>query len=541
MEMDKLVSLCKRRGFLFQSSEIYGGLNGFWDYGPLGVELKRNVKEAWWRDMVTGHDDLAALAGAPEAVRDGRPRLHDHHAPAGLEVLGPLRPVPRLHGRLPRVEEALSPRPGPRPLGRSQGPDASSSPRMPAATKAWPKTRAAGAEVLQPARQGRRRARTGTATLVSLTTVKDFSQVLGPDAKELGTLTEPREFNLMFKTIVGALGGEEDAAFLRPETAQGIFVNFKNVLDSTPGARCRSASPRSARAFATRSRRATSRSARASSSRWRSSSSAIPSQSPEWYQYWRDRRYQVVHRPGPGRASGCSCASITPDELSHYSCGTADIEYAFPFLPPGEFGELEGIAHRGDFDLRSHMEGKLDPARRPAGRRDRPRRQAAASRQRQGPDLFDDLTNERFMPHVIEPSAGADRGDAGVPVRGLHEDQAPDENGKHAERVVMKFHPRLAPIKAAVFPLVKKDGMPEVAQQIYRELKTRVQRVLRREGRRRPPLSPPGRSRHAVLHHGRRPDAARPDRDDPRPRLARAVAHQDRRSVADVVKRRINK
>ena len=121
MDMDKLVSLCKRRGFLFQSSEIYGGLNGFWDYGPLGVELKRNVKEAWWRDMVTGHDDLARPARRPAALRDGRPRLHHHHAPAGLEVFGPLRPVPRLHGRLPRVEETLPPRPGPRPLGRGQG------------------------------------------------------------------------------------------------------------------------------------------------------------------------------------------------------------------------------------------------------------------------------------------------------------------------------------------------------------------------------------------------------------------------------------
>ena len=105
MDMDKLVSLCKRRGFLFQSSEIYGGLNGFWDYGPLGVELKRNIKEAWWRDMVTGHDDLAAPARRARRLRDDRPRLHDHHAPAGLEVLGPLRPVRRQDGRLPRVEE----------------------------------------------------------------------------------------------------------------------------------------------------------------------------------------------------------------------------------------------------------------------------------------------------------------------------------------------------------------------------------------------------------------------------------------------------
>ena len=120
MEMEKLVSLCKRRGFLFQSSEIYGGLNGFWDYGPLGVELKRNVSEAWWRDMVTGHDDSAVPPGAP-SLRNDRAGLHDHHAPAGLEMLGALRSVPRLHGRLPRIEEPIPPRPGPRPLGRMQG------------------------------------------------------------------------------------------------------------------------------------------------------------------------------------------------------------------------------------------------------------------------------------------------------------------------------------------------------------------------------------------------------------------------------------
>ena len=121
MEMEQLVALCKRRGFLFQSSEIYGGLNGFWDYGPLGVELKRNINEAWWRDMVTGHNELDVAGRGPVDLRNDRPGLHDHHAPAGLEVLGPLRPVPRLHGRLPRVEAALSLRPGPRPLGRGQG------------------------------------------------------------------------------------------------------------------------------------------------------------------------------------------------------------------------------------------------------------------------------------------------------------------------------------------------------------------------------------------------------------------------------------
>jgi len=159
------------------------------------------------------------------------------------------------------------------------------------------------------------------------------------------------------------------------------------------------------------------------------------------------------------------------EELSHYSTGTADIEYAFPFLPPGEYGELEGIAHRGDFDLRSHMEGKLDPKTRPLalemGPDGKPRWRGS------GKDLSyrDDLTNERYVPHVIEPSAGADRATLAFLCEAYCEDQAPDENGQMQTRVVMKLHPRIAPLKAAVFPLVKKDGMPEIAQNIYRALK----------------------------------------------------------------------
>lgn len=159
------------------------------------------------------------------------------------------------------------------------------------------------------------------------------------------------------------------------------------------------------------------------------------------------------------------------DELSHYSTGTADIEYAFPFLPEGEYGELEGIAHRGDFDLRSHMEGKLDENSNPLqvqlGPDGKPKYRGS------GKDLSyrDELTNERFVPHVIEPSAGADRATLAFLCEAYHEDQAPDENGQMQSRVVLRLHPRLAPIKAAVFPLVKKDGMPEVAKEIYRDLK----------------------------------------------------------------------
>lgn len=159
------------------------------------------------------------------------------------------------------------------------------------------------------------------------------------------------------------------------------------------------------------------------------------------------------------------------DELSHYSTGTADIEYAFPFLPPGEYGELEGIAHRGDFDLRSHMEGKLDektdPLQVQLGEDGKPKWRGS------GKDLTyrDESSNERYTPHVIEPSAGADRATLAFLCEAYSEDQAPDEKGEMQSRVVLRLHPRIAPIKAAILPLVKKDGMPEVAQDIYRSLK----------------------------------------------------------------------
>jgi glycyl-tRNA synthetase len=202
-----------------------------------------------------------------------------------------------------------------------------------------------------------------------------------------------------------------------------------------------------------------------------------PESSPQWYQYWRDRRYRWYTDLGLA-SDRLRLRDHTPEELSHYSCGTADIEYAFPFLAPGEFGELEGVAHRGDFDLRSHMEGKLvhqdpnDPKSPLVVETDgagKPRHRGS------GKDLsyFDDLTKQRYLPHVIEPSAGADRATLAFLCEAYCEDEAPDENGKPQKRVVMKLHPRLAPLKAAVFPLVKKDGMPEVAQQVYAALKSR--------------------------------------------------------------------
>ncbi len=305
--------------------------------------------------------------------------------------------------------------------------------------------------------------------LLCLTAVSDFAQVLGPDAKEAGTLTPPRKFNLMFKTYVGALSGEEGAAFLRPETAQGIFVNYKNVLDSSRvkipfgiaqvGKSFRNEiTPRN---FTFRSREF---------EQMEIEFFCHPLTSPQWYKYWRDRRYKWYLDLGLARER-LRLRDHSHDELSHYSCGTADIEYGFPFLPPGEFGELEGIAHRGDFDLRSHMEGKLvrqgNELIVELGPDGKPKYKGS------GKDMayFDEATREKFVPHVIEPSAGADRATLAFLCEAYQEDTAPDENGKPTERVVLKLHPRLAPFKAAIFPLVKKEGMPEIAASIYRTLK----------------------------------------------------------------------
>jgi glycyl-tRNA synthetase len=234
----------------------------------------------------------------------------------------------------------------------------------------------------------RQRTRTGcngTARPVHADQGRRLSQVLGPDAKTLGTLTEPREFNLMFETHTGAVRDEESKTFLRPETAQGIFVNFKNVLDSTRvkvpfgiaqiGKSFRNEiTPRN---FTFRSREF---------EQMEIEFFCRPDSSAEWYRYWRDRGSSGTDLGLAGER--LRLRDHDKDELSHYSCGTADIEYAFPFLAPGEFGELEGVAHRGDFDLRSHMEGKLVREGDRLDRREGRARPAAFPRQRQGPQLL---------------------------------------------------------------------------------------------------------------------------------------------------------
>jgi len=470
MQMEKLVSLCRRRGYLFQSSEIYGGLNGFWDYGPLGVELKRNVKEAWWRDMVTSHDELTTPPGAPSAYEmtglDCSIIMHPQvwkcsgHYDLFHDFMVDCRES-RKRYRFDQVRGRWVEAKGQRIFVATVAETDAEQEDVTRRALKYFGLRGKDADQLK-----------WDGDFWALPDVEQRASVLAPDAKGLGTLTEPREFNLMFKTTVGALGGEDDAAFLRPETAQGIFVNFKNVIDSTRvklplgiaqvGKSFRNEiTPRN---FTFRSREF---------EQMEIEFFCHPDSSHKWYQYWRDRRFRWYTDLGLA-GERLQLRDHSPEELSHYSTGTADVEYAFPFLPAGEFGELEGIAHRGDFDLRSHMEGKLDPGSNPLvlemGPDGKPRHRGS------GRDLTyrDDETGEKYVPHVIEPSAGADRATLAFLCEAYTEDEAPDDKGKMQTRVVLKLHPRLAPIKAAVFPLVKKDGMPEVAQDIYRRLKQHV-------------------------------------------------------------------
>ena len=412
--MDALVALCKRRGFIFQNSEIYGGQNGFWDYGPLGAELKRNVREAWWRDMVTGHDSFAP----PEA------------APSSFDMVG-LDSAIIMHPQVWRVS-------GHYDLFADEMIDCRAC-----------------------------KARFRADHVADSQCPQKPSKCPGDhDACEL---TDPRPFNLMFETNVGALIDEDNKAFLRPETAQGIFVNFKNVMDSSrvkvPVGICQigksfrnEITPRN---YTFRSREF---------EQMECEFFCRPDSSQDWYAYWRDRRFRWYQSLGIA-SDNLQLREHHQDELAHYSVGTADIEYAFPFLAAGEFGELEGVAHRGDFDLRSHSEGKLKAV---DGQLELETDEHGQPKYRgSGKDLsyFDEATRERFVPHVIEPSAGADRATLAFLCEAYREDEQPDEKGKMQKRTLLALHPRLAPIKAAVFPLIKKEGMPEKAQQITRELK----------------------------------------------------------------------
>lgn len=445
--MDAIMSLCKRRGFIFQASDIYGGINGFWDYGPLGAQMKKNLREAWWQDMILNpawgrkgpngdrvrcvpvetriiqHPKVWEASGHIGGFNDPmvdckacKARFRADHLFA-IELQKPQDPTMRfLLGGVGSEQEVAE------------------------ANKKK-------IEKLQKANQNQLVTLSGYQPFTGLNEL-GRSKFTCPNCGEAGHMTEPRKFNLMFKTIVGALGTEEDAAYLRPETAQGIFVQFKNVVDSTrvkvpfgignTGTSFRNeVTPRN---FTFRSREF---------DQAELEFFCHPDESQAWYQFWRDFRMEWWQSIGLA-GDNLILREHAKDELSHYSTGTSDVEYRFPFTAPG-FGELEGIAHRGNYDLTQHAKhsgAKLE-----------------YFDQSRGEKLPNGSTKgERYMPHCIEPAAGLDRGVLAL----LCEAYTKDESRPSPE--FLKLHPRIAPIKAAIFPLVDKDGMPEVAERLYDEL-----------------------------------------------------------------------
>jgi len=372
--MDKIVALCKRRGFIFASSEIYGGLGSTYDYGHYGVLLKTNVKNEWWRAMLQERDDIVAL--------DSAILQHPSTWEASGHLAGFTDPMVdcRTCGQRFRADH-LANLPCPRKPSKPPGE--------------------------------------------------------GPDCD----LTEARDFNLMFETTMGPVKDSAATVYLRPETAQGIFVNFKNVLQfsrkkppfgiAQVGKSFRNEITPGNFVFRTRE-----------FEQMEMEFFVPPGEAAEWYAFWKQARYDWYTDLGI-RADHLRLREHDPDELSHYSSETADVEYLFPM----DWSELEGIANRGDFDLTQHTEYSGEKL-----------------------EYFDQQTKERYVPHVIEPAAGADRATLAFLV-----DAYDEEDIEGDQRTVLKLHPRLAPVKVAVLPLVRKDGQPQVAREIVAALRGRMQ------------------------------------------------------------------
>ena len=477
LDMDKLVSLCRRRGFIFQSSEIYGGINGFWDYGPLGVELKKNIKDAWWQDMVRnpppGPDGQEIAMVGLDCSIIMNPKVWEASGHVG-GFSDPMVDCKKCKRRFradkvylclivdlsdPANKKALAGTP-------EHGITVEANDPLEALSLA----RAYGQKA---ARRLKGQVQWDVVAPIPLTAFapERFENILCPADGCDGTLTAPRAFNLMFETFIGAIQSEDNRSYLRPETAQGIFANFANVLASSRvklpfgiaqvGKAFRNEiNPRN---YTFRSREF---------EQMEIEFFCNPNESMKWYEYWRDLRKKWYSTLGI-RSDNLKPREQGKEELAFYSIGTTDIEYMFPFSDEPQ--ELEGVAHRGAYDLGQHMKhsGKdLTYFDEDAWNRDAAGRTTNSFKEwlKTNPPK-EEVEKYQYVPHVIEPSAGADRFTLAVLCEAYTEDKQPDAKGNLEERLVMKFHPRLAPVKAAVFPLVKKDGMPEKAQALYRELK----------------------------------------------------------------------
>ena len=368
--MDKLVSLSKRRGFVFQSSEVYGGLGSVWDYGPLGVGLKKNIKDRWWRAMVQARDDIEGL--------DAAILMHPKVWEASGHIAGFTDPLVDCRTCKARFRaDKLADVPCPQ----------------------------------KPSKH--------------------------PGEHSTCDLTEPRNFNLMFKTFMGPVEEQASVVYLRPETAQGIYVNYLNVLNSSRqkvpfgiaqiGKAFRNEITPGNFIFRTRE-----------FEQMEMQFFVKPGTDGEWFERWRGLRMGWHHELGLNPAK-LRWHEHGPGELAHYAKAAYDIEYEFPF----GWQEIEGIHNRTDFDLKRHQEHSGKKL-----------------------EYFEQATGERFVPFVVETSAGADRVTLTVLADAYHEEDVEGEI-----RVVMRFHPLIAPIKAAVLPLMNKDRMPEMATELYNNLK----------------------------------------------------------------------
>ncbi|MCX7878778.1 MAG: glycine--tRNA ligase [Ignavibacteria bacterium] len=375
--LDTIVSLAKRRGFVFQSSEIYGGLNGCWDYGPLGVELLNNIKQAWWKSM-TYREDIEGI--------DASILMH----PMVWEASG-------------HIENFTDP--------------------------------------MVDCRECKARFREDQIE-ESECGNKAFKGRKATKCMEEGKFTEARKFNLMFKTFIGAVESDDSVVYLRPETAQGIFVNFNNVRESSRqkipfgisqiGKAFRNEINTKNFLFRTRE-----------FEQMEMQYFVKPGTDESEYEKWKEERLRWWQELGIKRER-LRLSPHPQDKLAHYAKAAVDIEFEFPF----GFGEIEGIHNRSDFDLKQHSEysgKKLE--------------------------YFDDVTKQRYIPFVIETSAGASRGFMAFLCNAYDEDEAPTAEGKLEKRSVLRFHPKLAPVKCAVFPLVNRDGLQEIARNITNDLK----------------------------------------------------------------------
>jgi len=438
-DMKEIVALCKRRGFIFGASDIYGGINGFWDYGPLGVELKNNIRDLWWKSMVTtppigpdGHP--VQIVGLDSAIiQNPKVWVASGHVGGFSDPMVDCKETQkRYRADHLHLIVALN--------GASfeiNGKEAKAFAFDHNTSNEDVEKRLKKFGVLKKFISS-----DNNMPPLSLSSYgsQPTNLVVGPDAKEPGTLTEPKAFNLLFETRIGAVQTDDNIAYLRGETAQGIFINYKNVLDSSRvkipfgiaqvGKAFRNeVTPRN---FIFRSREFEQM-----EMEW----FCHPSEAKMWFDFWKGQRQRWWESIGLA-GDNILMREHDADELVFYSKGTFDIEYRFPFTAPG-FGELEGIAYRTDYDLTQHAKHSgqkldyLDPER----------------------------DNERYVPHVIEPAAGLTRGVLAVLCEAFTPDPA------RPSGVYLNFHPSIAPKKAAILPLTAKDGHPEKAEKLYMALR----------------------------------------------------------------------